>query len=354
MVPCSRRAGFTLIELLVVIAIIAVLIGLLLPAVQKVRESAQRLTCQNNLKQLGLAAHNYDNVNGKLPPGYLGPLTWRDLSQGLAEQNVGCLVYLLPYLELDNISRQLTVNLNPDVSGPGYWTLNPDWTLAQARIKAFQCPSDNLDENLSWGVGIVVRTLNGPNGTSGVSAWAQIWRFAAPNNQRPEGRTNYTGVAGANGQDFHSSFTVDPASGNTDIKPYVGIFGNRSKNSLSNIPDGTSNTLMFGEGLGGEISSNTNGQRYATWSWMGVGAVPTKFGLGQPGQPYGANLPGANWSNFSSRHPGGVQFCFADGSVRQLRFGSTVIRNPVPSADWHLLQRLAGKGDGAVLTAGLE
>src|SRR5438094_9843692 len=100
----ARRRGFTLIELLVVIAIIAVLIGLLLPAVQKVRAAAARMKCANNLKQLGLAIHNYHDSNGKFPPGAVGPRPGVAGTSGLKHHALGS--YLLPYLEQDALFRQ--------------------------------------------------------------------------------------------------------------------------------------------------------------------------------------------------------------------------------------------------------
>ena len=113
---------------------------------------------------------------------------------------------------------------------------------------------------------------------------------------------------------------------------------------------------MFGEGIG--AGTDKGQSRDFAWSWMGVGAVATKFGLGQPGYPYGtingvSNL-GTSWSNFSSRHPTGVNFCFADGSVRMLRFGATTMRKPDCSSDWYLLQSLAGIQDGVVTTSALD
>jgi prepilin-type N-terminal cleavage/methylation domain-containing protein len=151
-----RRSAFTLIELLVVIAIIAVLIGLLLPAVQKVREAANRMSCQNNLKQLALAAHNYQSTHGKLPPGSLGAPPGRFSAsvvypypdpEFFQHQHVGLIPMLFPYIEQDNLHKQLQVKWDPSFKGPlgagGWWSNSTNWTLAQTRIKNLVCPSDN-------------------------------------------------------------------------------------------------------------------------------------------------------------------------------------------------------------------
>jgi prepilin-type processing-associated H-X9-DG protein len=156
--------------------------------------------------------------------------------------------------------------------------------------------------------------------------------------------------------------TEDRASCATspNLKTYEGIFANRTTTRLTDILDGTSNTLMFGEALGGFVDQPPYTTREWVYSWMGIGSLPTKFGLGQPGLPYGpdpvtgVSRPGAGWPTFSSRHPGGVEFCYADGSVHFLKYGTTTMRKPDCSEDWWVLQRLAGIHDGQVIENTLE
>src|SRR5689334_13863544 len=137
-----RRKGFTLIELLVVIAIIAILIGLLLPAVQKIREAANRMKCSNNLKQIALGAHNYESTFDRLPPGQLG-----EPAPSLAGPNgqysyIGVLGLLLPYIEQDNIYRQMQVPAEGQTA-PLWWANAANWNMAQTKIPTYVCPSDS-------------------------------------------------------------------------------------------------------------------------------------------------------------------------------------------------------------------
>lgn len=358
------RAAFTLIELLVVIAIIAILMALLLPAVQKVREAANKMLCASNLRQIGLAAHNYHNDFGRLPPGYFGPVRANGGTMVAPGDDrgpwVGCLVALLPYLEQDNLFRNLAdsqqtfplpapsvtsqtpLTLSLQAEKLGWWTApgnNLHRTRGQVRLKMFKCPSDSVDEPTEHGALFTVHIANG--------------EFLALEGEDFLGRTNYVGVAGAAG-DF------DLATGAAVLwARFVGIMHNRSDITLGQLSaqDGTSNTLMFGEGLGGRGV----GMRDHAWSWFGVGAMGTAYGLARPTfdadhepPPLGTSLPpglnGANWYNFSSRHPSGVQFCFGDGSVRTVRFGNTQAVNlsngGINGSDWSVLQQLAGRKDG--------
>src|SRR5262245_5585677 len=135
-ITTARRRAFTLIELLVVIAIIAVLIGLLLPAVQKVREAAARISCANNLKNLGLAAHNYHDGHGKFPPGAVGPLS-PAFPQYVGLKHHGLGTYLLPYVE----QQALAGRYQWDVS----WFDPPNQPVVNAQLKVWQCPSAPAD-----------------------------------------------------------------------------------------------------------------------------------------------------------------------------------------------------------------
>jgi len=177
----------------------------------------------------------------------------------------------------------------------------------------------------------------------------------------PKGHSNYAGVAGALGAAREVSAADPntcpgdfPTTGGVNLKQYEGLFTNRSANKLGAVPDGTSNTLMFGETLGG-FDSTTLSLRTLIMAWFGVGALPTKFGMGQANQPFGNSQPGAGWPTFSSRHLGGVQFCFADGSVRLLKFGQTTVRKSSGksgcSSDWYTFNALAGMKDGQVVNA---
>jgi len=189
---CDRRRAFTLIELLVVIAIIAILIGLLLPAVQKVREAAARGKCQNNLKQVALAAHNYESANSILPPG-MGKLPLPANDDG---SRASVLATILPYVE--QASKYDQFNFDYDVR-----TGAPNQVARAQDIPIYLCPSD-------------------PSG----SVFTETVAF---------GRSNYFGNLGANANPYQKSSLT------------VGMFNSIQKIRISDVADGTSNTAMFSE-----------------------------------------------------------------------------------------------------------
>jgi prepilin-type N-terminal cleavage/methylation domain-containing protein/prepilin-type processing-associated H-X9-DG protein len=287
-----RRHAFTLIELLVVIAIIAVLIGLLLPAVQKVREAAARASCQNNVKQIALSAHNYHDANNKLPPGLQRPGNGSPFPYPTPGPNdntrFSMYVVLLPYIEQSAISSRW--NLSNFDSNRG---LDSNGALPAKVIKPLMCPASVLNDNpIDRGEA----TSNPPR------EWAM---------------TSYVGNAGrvAHGRPQQ---TMD------------GVFWQNSVVTLEGIKDGTSNTLLFGERSHFDpVLEARDGPNLGGWGWWSYPnngdilfgtSVPINFLLPQNF----ATLPSSQQTALEdqrinaagSQHSGGANFALADGSVR--------------------------------------
>ena len=312
-----QRPAFTLIELLVVIAIIAILIGLLLPAVQKVREAAARMKCQNNLKQLGVALHNYHSSFERFPPagksyGVNGSVN--TAAYGTPDPiafNHSGLMILLPYVEQANIHSKWNQNgASCNVVRPvmtAYTTLaTPNATasgnaaLSATRLSLFNCPSDNGDP--------FIATADLPN--YGPEAPASGTILPA--------KTNYEFVVSAN-EIINKYWGSAPSAQKR-------VFGQNSTTRVTDITDGSSNTLAMGE----QTLETTNG-RTSCWAYRGylgygtdpVGAynvtTPAR-GLNVWKYSTGAVTPGkrASWYNTASLHTGGVNFLLGDGSVRFL------------------------------------
>ena len=335
------RAGFTLIELLVVIAIIAILIGLLLPAVQKVREAAARSQCQNNLKQIGLSAQNYHSAFNSFPTGYVGPFD--DLNRNVPNSGswMGCLPILLPYMEQENIYRLFSGSISTPLgrlddpnSKTGYWFETPTYppvpfyTATKNSVKTFLCPSapQNPPNTISGDSGFIIGMTQW--NTTGSLVLGTIWYEDSVGVETfmPMGMTNYAASCGSG------------RGANAITSKYKGVFANRTTLSIPAISDGTSNTIAFGETSGRTWPGDpvTKNNRFAH-TWMGANAVSTVRGTGN----------GINTSplQFNSFHTGIVQFALCDGSVRGIRGGI-----PANSADssWQTLQRLGGYADGEV------
>lgn len=292
-----RSTGaFSLVELLVIIGIIGTLVSLLLPAVQTSREAARRATCQNKLKQISLAALEFQASRGELPPGLLAPVPARSVMNiiritELDHQMIGTLPFLLPFLEETGIADQIAPDMLNVTAEPSFqiWVQNLDtWNAASNSVSAFHCPSAirELPEK-----GILV--FNNPYyDTSEYSALLQgaplILKFSAE-----LGVTDYLGNAGY--------FAVIE---DREFDELRGPFFNRSQTRPAHITDGLSRTLLFGE-ISGAVIDN---RRIHAHSWMGSGPMPMAFGIG--------NLE--KWNNFSSHHPGVVGFSTIDGAVHYL------------------------------------
>ena len=294
---CSRH-GFTLIELLVVIAIIALLIALLLPAVQQAREAVRRTQCKNNLKQFGLALHNYHDSNRTLPPGYISKFdaSGNDLGPGW-----GWGAMALPYIDGANLFNSLNVNVGIE--------LLPNATTRVSPLAVFRCPSD---------IGQQTWSAHQRNISTGADL-GPICDVA---------RSNFVGMYG----------TSEPGVDGD------GVFFRNSKINLRDLIDGTSNTLVVGErstSLGDATwAGAVTGAVIVPDSSDGVGSGPPESSsslvLGHAGDGYSPGHPRSHVNQFHSLHTGGVHFLLGDGSVR---FLST-------SMDYDLYRALATRAGG--------
>jgi prepilin-type N-terminal cleavage/methylation domain-containing protein len=358
--PSRQRSGFTLIELLVVIAIIAILISLLLPAVQQAREAARRTQCKNNLKQLGLAVHNFENSYTYVPTSLRPP---SNLAAGLEAARVSVLTDLLPYLEQANIYNQYDKKIN--------WNSGTNLPLVKQKLASFECPSDpdagvldtappgstpafvpgiasTTDYSPIYGIapGVFTQILGLPAAPEAYADPADQYAISQAGSGVP-----YTYVRGF----FPKNATIDPATGATTKKgykfanvtdglsntiaiaessgrPYVYIKGAKKLgggNALTDTDPSSTNTdrlnsggwsrpasdiIIFGETLstqgvlGGPIAMNaTNGHNIRGLTYTSNGITATILGL-----PIGVHGTGAPYS----LHTGGAHFLLGDGSVR--------------------------------------
>lgn len=289
----QTHAGFTLIELLVVIAIIAVMMGLLLPAVQKVREAASRLKCKNNLKQIGLALHNYHDRMGSFPPGYTSNMTNEDGTG----PGWGWAAFLLPDLEQENLYRLI------DFTQPMTATGNHD-AVRQANVSFLRCPSDPRQDP------IPLSDFTNPAGL-----------------KTPLARSNYvacygnTPFLGESPAVLTTHLVIGGISGR-------GMFYRNSRTRIADVTDGLSNTIAVGE----KNAKNTMA------SWVGIvpgaqwrsandvayyGGIPSNLPaalvLGHACRQHPPSADAGVAEDFSSPHINGVNMLFADGSVHAVR-----------------------------------
>lgn len=299
----KKLRGFTLVELLVVIAIIGVLVALLLPAVQAAREAARRMSCQNNLKNIGLADLGFHDVKGHFTEARTGPdgtskRVFRDqLRTPLTRQGYSAFVQLLPYLEQNALYQQFDLKTSPGLWPTGLFSESSGWNTTQRQ------------EGISKRPEVLVCPSSGDEPQTTLTNF-ESWEFIPAVG-------NYAGVAGHRGLVF-GGYGVDACMlkhNNTGIHLYGGGVAWDSTVSIRKITDGTSNTISFGEVIDSHLPESSNIWTYTlryldTFRMTDVALNTPPSIVGQPANG-GVNVNGA----FASRHPGGALFAYADGHV---------------------------------------
>jgi prepilin-type N-terminal cleavage/methylation domain-containing protein/prepilin-type processing-associated H-X9-DG protein len=293
------RRGFTLIELLVVMAIIAVLVALLVPAVQQVREAAARTQCANNLKQLGLALHDYHGAHGKFPPGAVGPIGSDPRYVGL--KNHALATYLLPYVEQQSLYQQYRW----DVS----WCDPPNQSVVNAQLEVWQCPSAQPNRIHDGSLTTVQPPqVNVFSGSAACGDYAGMSQVDAELARR--GLIATTGLVDDNGN-------------------YAGVFPINGTVRMIEITDGTSQTIMIAE-CAGRSQLWRDGQRVTgMWltggPWASRGLLWTRGATRDGSAFYGdCAINCTNDREVYSFHPAGANTVFADGSVHFLHAGISI------------------------------
>jgi prepilin-type N-terminal cleavage/methylation domain-containing protein len=359
----TRHQAFTLVELLVVIAIIGILVGLLLPAVQAAREAARRMQCTNNLRQFGLAAHNFESAHKKFPPGYLmgpapgGAFTTSDPLGVEWDKHTGLghLVYLLPFMEQSAIYDRIAKasNLNPDTNGVGatsgsqqqlmnyYWWNTATWDAVQYKLPSFLCPSDSTESATESSL-LTVYSFNTGTTASLPSFGYYRESTAFASWHQTVGKTNYLGCAGRNGKQNSTAVSATTTIG-LPADTLAGIFYTNSKSRFGSITDGTTNTFMFGEVTGAfRQAANRSGRWMAFW-FCSNGPEFTRYMVPVPTQdptdPTWGGLNSVQYPHalkYSSMHTGIVNMAFGDNSIK-----------PIPlTMDSRMWLVLGGMADG--------
>jgi len=289
LIPRSRiknpKSGFTLVELLVVIAIIGVLVALLLPAVQAAREAARRMQCSNNLKQIGLALHNYHDTHSSFPPG------------ALTVNNLSWNVFVLPYIEQQALHDLFNFDLG-SFNGGGLGEGPNKSVHALIRVDAFQCPS--ATQQLAT------------HGSSTLSDGQQTYT------------SHYFGVAGPGGVDPNGNlYDFDDQGAGEGGFALEGVLGRDRTVSIAHIRDGTSNTLAVGEiayqpgGYGTPAAGGGDGANWVRGIAFGTTPSPGQGMSSAKNIVDGINVIPVRFNDipFGSLHPGGAMFARCDGSV---------------------------------------